>query len=196
MSKKPIVLLQGDIVSSRRRRTVCLKVTLMQKILLIVVRQLEEIRDLWSKIHSQHPFRPTGFSIIDHLIQHPDAYITPKQYKFKSMPSAGDLLEDLQFHKKLFYSVSSEFAEDATFAKFMQGWVDMGDARDPSIHPPYCAFDVRCNCMVDVPVEFQSGGVLVCRTGENDTMEWSFVMTAASTSHDRIWTKVGCVGPS
>jgi hypothetical protein len=175
-----------SIVRGGRRRIAFLKVRHLNYLSLIIVQKLKEIRELWSKIHPQHPLRIIGFGIIDHLLQHPDAYISPKQYDFKTTPSAGDLLEDLQYHKQFFYSVSSDVADDGTFAKFMQGWVDMDNARDPSIHPPYCAFNVRCKsanglnkCMEDVPVEFDNDGVPVCRTGENDTVEWSFAMTPA-----------------
>ena len=55
----------------------------------------------------------------------------------------------------------------------------MSSSQSPAAHPPYYIFDVRCfsanglkRCMGEVPIEFNSDGVAICCTGEN---EWSLV---------------------
>jgi hypothetical protein len=151
--------------------------------------KLKAMRDVWGSIHPLHPSKESGFSIINYLLDNPELerdYIIPRVYEFIAEPTVGDIFEDLQNHEK-FDSTSSESGKDASFGDFVKGWLNMGDGKDPGIHPPYCAFDVRCKsnnglfkCMSDeIPSEFLTEGIIACRTGESEAFEWSLDMTPA-----------------
>jgi hypothetical protein len=148
------------------------------------------MRDLWGKIHPEHPFKDMGFGILNYLLEDPgldEKYVTPKTYDFVAEPTVGDLFEDLQHHKHFSYSISSLPAECGTFGKFIKGWANMGDCKDPGIHLPLCAFDVKCKsarglkrCMDDdLPIDYLDEGLIPFRLAGSQKREWSFDITPA-----------------
>jgi hypothetical protein len=148
------------------------------------------MRELWRKIHPEHPFKPMGIDILNHLLEDPDLdskYVTPKTYDFVAEPTAGDLFEDLQNHKSFSYSISSMPTEHGTFGQFIKGWANMGDCKDPVIHPPFCAFDVKCKsplglkrCLDDgLPPNYVDDRIIVSHMGKNQKREWSSDITPA-----------------
>lgn len=154
--------------------------------------QLADVKDLWSKLHDKHPAKAVGLEVINYLLKSNTIhqYVVPQKFPLKTKPTAAEVLQDLQGHKKFYNAITGDGKTKVELLDFELGWAAMGDYGDPAEgrHTPYVATDVLSSqsgtgissCFSGLPDDLTESDVFL-RTNDDGTNHLTSVVSPAGT---------------